>query len=142
MKKILFILRLIIAIAIAVNPELAFAEVQSISLKSGFNFISFTVKPSITPQNLKIQNPAIEDIYLYSAAAGSFLSVNEGALTSFGIGKGYIIKSNSQFSINIEGEAAVGSPCSETVRNHGYLSFEHGLTSYMPLSGPGFHNGK
>lgn len=102
MKKILFML--IISIVISTSLDMVFAETQNISLKPGFNFIGFTVKPSITPQNLKTQNPAIEDIYLYNAAAGSFLSASESALTSFGIGKGYIIKSNSQFSISIDGE--------------------------------------
>ena len=78
---------------------------QLINLKQGFNFVSFTVQPGITPQQLKNQYPAIEDVYLYSAAAGSFLSALDGSLTSLNAGKGYIIKVNeiSGITLNITG---------------------------------------
>lgn len=79
---------------------------QIISLKSGFNFVSFTVTPPATPSELISKNSNIEDIYLYSAAAGSFLSVSEGSLTSLAIGKGYIIKSKADTSITINGPPA------------------------------------
>jgi formylglycine-generating enzyme required for sulfatase activity len=74
---------------------------QNITLKSGFNFISFSVSLTSTPAELKALNASIEDIYLFSAAAGSFLSVNEGTLTSLGAGKGYIVKNSSLSNISI-----------------------------------------
>jgi formylglycine-generating enzyme required for sulfatase activity len=74
---------------------------QNITLKSGFNFVSFSVSLTSTPAELKALNASIEDIYLFSAAAGSFLSVNEGTLTSLGAGKGYIVKNSSLESISI-----------------------------------------
>ena len=79
---------------------------QIISLKSGFNFVSFTVTPPATTAELISKNSNIEDIYLYSAAAGSFLSVSEGSLTTLAIGKGYIIKSKADTSITINGPPA------------------------------------
>jgi hypothetical protein len=93
-----------------VPPVLAFAQTatidQSISLKSGFNFVSFTVTPPATPSEFKSKDLNIEDIYLYSAAAGSFLSASEGTLTSLAVGKGYIIKSKADTSITINGPPA------------------------------------
>ncbi len=87
-------------------PATAQTIEQSILLKSGFNFVSFTVIPEITPSQLKQNNSLlIEDIYLYSAAAGSFLSNSEGTLTSLGAGKGYIIKTLSAGTITISGNA-------------------------------------
>ncbi|NMD00554.1 MAG: hypothetical protein GYA62_12660, partial [Bacteroidales bacterium] len=68
---------------------------QTVTLKPGFNFVGFTASILSTPAQLKTQNPAIEDIYLFSAAAGSFLSATEGTLSTLSAGKGYIIKSNS-----------------------------------------------
>jgi hypothetical protein len=79
---------------------------QVISLKSGFNFVSFTVAPPVTPAELISKNSNIEDIYLYNASAGSFLSVSEGTLTSLAVGKGYIIKSKADTSITINGPPA------------------------------------
>lgn len=77
---------------------------QTINLKEGFNFIAFTVKPSITASQFKEQNPSIVDIYTYSAASGSFLSVSEGTLSTLSDGKGYIIRVNSALSINVSGD--------------------------------------
>jgi uncharacterized protein YjiK len=74
---------------------------QEITLRSGFNFLSFTTSISLTPQQFKGLNLSIEDIYLYSAAAGSFLSLNEGTLGSLSSGKGYIVKSLSQENIAV-----------------------------------------
>lgn len=79
---------------------------QVITLKSGFNFVSFTVTPPAKPSDLISKNSNIEDIYLYSPAAGSFLSVSEGTLTSLALGKGYIIKSKADTSVTINGPPA------------------------------------
>jgi formylglycine-generating enzyme required for sulfatase activity len=98
MYKKLFILLLILLLwAGNVSAQAS----QNITLKSGFNFISFSVSITSTPADLKALNSAIEDIYLFSAAAGSFLSVNEGTLTSLGAGKGYIVKNSSMNNISI-----------------------------------------
>jgi hypothetical protein len=80
---------------------------QTLTLKPGFNFIGFTTSISSTPAQLKTQNSAIEDIYLFSAAAGSFLSANDGTLLSLAAGKGYIFKNSSgaDVSLNISGDA-------------------------------------
>jgi len=78
---------------------------QTVILKEGFNFISFTVVPSITAQQLIQQYQNIEDIYFYNPFAGSFLSYNDGNLSALGSGKGYIIKAKSQTEISITGEA-------------------------------------
>jgi len=98
-KKFLIALCLVLVMFGTAN-----AEVQTIELKLGFNFISFSVKPSVTPQQLKSQYLSIVDIYAYSSAAGSFLSLEEGTLTSFNTWKGYIIKVNSSISMSISGE--------------------------------------
>ncbi len=80
---------------------------QTISLKSGFNFVSFTVTPEDNASELITKNSnIIEDIYLYNATAGSFLSVSEGTLSKLSIGKGYIIKSKTETSITINGPPA------------------------------------
>ena len=102
MKKIIYFITIIlifVANVLVQNVE------QSINLKQGFNFVSFTVQPSITPQQLKNQYLAIEDVYLYSAASGSFLSIIEGSLTSLSAGKGYIIKviDAAGIAINVAG---------------------------------------
>lgn len=99
-RKILFLILLIFIFLSGVSP--AHAQ-QSIALKIGFNFISFTVAPTETPLQLKTRVAEIEDIYLFSAAAGSFLSVNEGSLSSLGAGKGYIIKSTAAASVTVSG---------------------------------------
>ena len=79
---------------------------QVIALKSGFNFVSFTVTPPATTAELISKNSNLEDIYLYSATAGSFLSASEGSLTKLSIGKGYIIKSKADTSVTINGPPA------------------------------------
>ncbi|HOT74840.1 MAG TPA: chitobiase/beta-hexosaminidase C-terminal domain-containing protein, partial [Candidatus Wallbacteria bacterium] len=104
MKKTIYSIILIFFLAVNVYGQ---DSAQSINLKQGFNFVSFTVQPGITPQQLKNQYPAIEDVYLYSAAAGSFLSALDGSLTSLNAGKGYIIKVNeiSGITLSITGTA-------------------------------------
>ncbi|OGM06754.1 MAG: hypothetical protein A2008_10345 [Candidatus Wallbacteria bacterium GWC2_49_35] len=102
--------RLLIAIMLIVMmfATTAFAQTsQTITLKSGFNFASFTTAISITPQQLLTLNSNIEDVYLYSAAAGSFLSVKDGTLTSLAAGKGYIVKNSSgtETSVTVSGTA-------------------------------------
>lgn len=79
---------------------------QEISIRPGFNFVSFTVVPGISPYAFKQQHPAIEDIFYFSPAAGSFLSAGEGSLTSLGTARGYILRSSSQQLLNISGSPA------------------------------------
>ena len=79
---------------------------QIIELKTGFNFVSFSAVPPVKISDFKKLSASIEDIYLYSAAAGSFLSAGEGTLTSLSTGKGYIIKSIADTSITINGPPA------------------------------------
>ncbi len=79
---------------------------QKVALKTGFNFVSFTVTPSDNVSELKSKNLNIEDIYLYSAAAGNFLSFSDGTLNNLSTGKGYIIKSNADFNLTINGPPA------------------------------------
>lgn len=83
---------------------------QTIALEQGFNFICFTVNPPATTTELKAIDFNIEDIYLYSAAAGSFLSSSDNTLNNLSTGKGYIIKSKNKTSITINGPppAAIG----------------------------------
>ncbi len=76
---------------------------QTLNLKQGFNFISFTVKPGSAPSEMKNGNWQIEDIFSFSPASGSFLSVSEGNLVSLSAGRGYIIKTASAFSLNVSG---------------------------------------
>lgn len=82
----------------------AFAD-QTLSLKQGFNFHSLTTSPTITPTTLKQQYSELEEIYLYSAASGSFLNTTDGTLSTIAAGKGYIFKTSSQISINIPGNS-------------------------------------
>lgn len=104
MRKLLTGIALYIILLSAFAGE-AFAEQQTISLKQGFNFISFTISPDATPSALKQQNAAIGEIYTYSAAAGSFLSTMDGSLTALSAGKGYIIYAASAASITVSGTA-------------------------------------
>lgn len=67
---------------------------QNISVKEGFNFVSFTLKPLQTPQQLVSYYPQINEIYSYSPASGSFLTVGDGTLSTLNAGKGYIIKAD------------------------------------------------
>lgn len=79
---------------------------QTLTLKPGFNFVSFTVQPSLSPQKAMEADPRITDIYSYSAATGSFLSAAAGELSSLVPGKGYIIKADSETSLSVSGSAA------------------------------------
>ncbi|HPG59066.1 MAG TPA: hypothetical protein PKW98_14695, partial [Candidatus Wallbacteria bacterium] len=98
LKRALLIIAVLLIFSSQVSAQ---TESQSLILKPGFNFISFTVTISITPQQLKQFSSYVEDVYLYSAAAGSFLSVNEGTLTTIAAGKGYIIKSASAETLTL-----------------------------------------
>ncbi|GEM_PF-3459895 len=97
-KKILFISLTIILFL----SNILFAQtITEIALKPGFNFISFTNLITLNPSELKALNNSIEDIFLFSSSAGSFLSVSEGTLTNLSAGKGYIIKSKASSDIKI-----------------------------------------
>jgi len=102
-KVILFIIAFSF-FALIISARAAVLQ-QTIVLKPGFNFISFTISVGFTPQKLLIDNPAIENIYLYSSASGSFLSAKEGTLNSLGLGKGYILKlkSGGGFTLTVSG---------------------------------------
>lgn len=105
LKKLVGVLIISLLFATAASAD------QTAALKSGFNFISFTVTPSVSPSALKQQYAGIEDIYYFNAAAGSFISASEGTLTTLAAGKGYIFKASSIFSITIAGAepATVGN---------------------------------
>ncbi len=109
-KSLFFFTLLFLSVFFTFIATNSFSQVtlseQTLSLKSGFNFISFTVTPPPTPQALKDKSAAIENIYSYSAAAGSFLSMSEGNLASLSTGKGYIIKAQNDASITINGPPA------------------------------------
>lgn len=93
----------VVALTLLFFSTAAFAHAaQTVTLKTGFNFISFTVAISMTAVQFKELSPAIDDVYQYSAAAGSFLSANEGTLGSLAAGKGYIVKSNATANIPVE----------------------------------------
>ncbi|HOT75408.1 MAG TPA: hypothetical protein PK467_06470 [Candidatus Wallbacteria bacterium] len=83
------------------------ALAETFTLKPGFNFISFTSAVTLTPSGFKALNASIEDMYLYSAAAGSFLSLSEGTLTTLAAGKGYIVKNmaSSNISVTVSGSS-------------------------------------
>ncbi|HPG59299.1 MAG TPA: chitobiase/beta-hexosaminidase C-terminal domain-containing protein, partial [Candidatus Wallbacteria bacterium] len=76
---------------------------QKIPLADGFNFISFTVAPAITPAEMKALNPFVEDIYQFSPAAGSFLGLGDGTLTTLAAYKGYIVKSRGIQTLYVNG---------------------------------------
>lgn len=80
---------------------------QTFNLKQGFNFVAFTMAPAFSPAQMRSQFASIEDIYSYNAAAGSFLSVSEGTLSSITAGKGYIIKAKENSTITMGGSAAL-----------------------------------
>lgn len=112
-KTPLFLLIAIIFFLISAS-SIAFAQsTQNLILKPGFNFVSFSVTPTVSAAAFKSANPAIENIFVYSAAAGSFLSVNEGTLTTLAAGKGYIVKNSntSDLTIAVPGSvpAAIGN---------------------------------
>jgi Tol biopolymer transport system component len=108
-KKIKSIFYGLLAIVVFFLAPFSFScaeAAQQIILKPGFNFISFTQTMTIGLAEFKSLSPAIEDIYLYNPAAGSFLSAGEGTLTSLGAGKGYIIKNSSAADITISVDGA------------------------------------
>ncbi|HOT74798.1 MAG TPA: chitobiase/beta-hexosaminidase C-terminal domain-containing protein, partial [Candidatus Wallbacteria bacterium] len=98
-KKALFIIFLILLLTAPAYAQTS----QPFALKDGFNFVSFTVNPTVTPAQLRSSYSSVSDIYLYNAAAGSFLSAAAGELTSLSAGKGYIIKSSGAASISVNG---------------------------------------
>jgi len=102
MKKMIIAAILIFLFSL---PPNVFAQQQTLALKQGFNFISFTTKPDLTAPIFKQQFPAITEIYSYSPSSGSFISVSEGTLVSLNAGKGYIVNSNSDASIIVSGTA-------------------------------------
>jgi hypothetical protein len=83
---------------------------QSFSLKRGFNFICFTGSALPGVSEFKALSSSIEDVYTYSAAAGSFLSVSDGSLTSLSAGRGYIVKSSSASPVTISVSGGALSP--------------------------------
>ena len=85
-----FLLLIILFLSVLITaPSIAQEAQQTINLKQGFNFISFTLAPALDPAGLQQANSSfIEDIFLYSAAAGSFLSLSDGTLASISAGKG------------------------------------------------------
>ncbi|HOT75249.1 MAG TPA: hypothetical protein PK467_05645 [Candidatus Wallbacteria bacterium] len=76
---------------------------QAVSLKTGFNFISFTLQPYLSPQKLMELDTKITDIYLYNAAAGSFISASDATLSSIAPAKGYIVKASADTLLNVSG---------------------------------------
>ncbi len=97
-KKILFLS----IVTILFFSNILFAQTTNdITLKPGFNFISFTNLITLNPTEFKALNTSIEDVFLFSSSAGSFLSASEGTLSSLSAGKGYIIKSNASSDIKI-----------------------------------------
>ena len=109
-KKLIFLIAFISVIGLAAAQPTHASE-QAVNLKNGFNFVSFTVTPPATPLEFLSKSPNIQDVYLYSAAAGSFLSYSDGTLTSLAAGKGYIVKASAAADITISGAdlAAVGN---------------------------------
>ncbi len=102
LKKIVFAA---IIVAFLIGTAFAQSSPQALSLKQGFNFIAFTLKPSLAPAQFKSQFSSVDEIYSFSAASGSFLSVSDGTLTTFNAGRGYIIKANAAASITVDGSA-------------------------------------
>jgi transglutaminase-like putative cysteine protease len=128
-NKTIFTLLVLFSLTFAANSP-AMAESQALSLKQGFNFVSFTVAPSITPGQLKENYPlTIEDIYLFSAAAGSFLSLSEGTLTSIAAGRGYIIKSAATAAISVSGTAVTGVADSSLKTGFNLIGIPPGVAS-------------
>ncbi|HOT76375.1 MAG TPA: LamG domain-containing protein [Candidatus Wallbacteria bacterium] len=103
MKRIIFMA----FVFISFSSGAAFASAsQEINLKAGFNFIAFTLKPSLYPSQFIQQYSSVEDIYSFNAASGSFMSVSEGTIAALNAGRGYIIKSKTADAIKVEGADA------------------------------------
>lgn len=94
----------ILLVCLSIQPAYAQSS-QQFSLKTGFNFVSLTLTPSSSITELMAQQTQLEDIYLFSAAAGSFLSVSDASLTSISAGKGYIFKAKSDITFDLAGTA-------------------------------------
>jgi len=108
--KIALLVLLLTAVIGIIFPSYAQNAGQDINLHAGFNFVCFSVSPQTTPLELMQKySSLIEDIYLFNAAAGSFLSLSDGSLSSISSGKGYIIKSKASGIINVPGTEASGS---------------------------------
>jgi len=88
-------------ILILLSASSLLAMDHTLALKPGFNFVSFKTAVSLSPSQFKALDSSIEDIYLFSAAAGSFLSANEGTLSSLAAGKGYIVKNSASSNISV-----------------------------------------
>ena len=102
MFRVLFITLLITELFVGA----AFAQTnsQTIALKQGFNFISFTIRPLIDAAAFKAFDPSILEIYSYNAASGSFVCTADGTLSNITAGKGYIVKSSANKTLTISGE--------------------------------------
>lgn len=85
------------------------AEGQSIALREGFNFAAVTVVCDRGTAALMAENPAVREIYLYSAAAGTFLTAASGDIATLIPGRGYIIRSSGGAVLELQGPVA-GAP--------------------------------
>ncbi len=108
LKKFALIALFVIVILFPAASAYAQSLQQTIVLKEGFNFVSFTLKPADTAQQLMAKYPAVTEIYGYSAVAGSFLTAGDG-LTVLSAGKGYIFRTGSAVTIMIAGSSAEAS---------------------------------
>lgn len=103
-EKLLFNIFLIaiFSVSILFNTTAGAAE-QTIQLRDGFNFAAVTVTPDSATQAIMTANPSIKEIYLYSAAAGNFLSAAAGDFSSLAPGRGYIIISKGAAVLKLQG---------------------------------------
>ena len=79
----------------------AHAQTETLTLKPGFNFISFKAANGMKPEDFKKLDPAIENIYSYDSKISTFFSHNDGDAFELTRGKGYIVKTNSTADITI-----------------------------------------
>ncbi|HNY12551.1 MAG TPA: hypothetical protein PKK26_13260, partial [Candidatus Wallbacteria bacterium] len=94
----------VLLLAVFICPAFTQTPTQTLALKKGFNFISFTITPTITAQDLI--NLGADEIYSYGASAGSFTSFSERTLPPLAAGRGYIIKTSAPGNIMVPGTAA------------------------------------
>lgn len=120
-KLAILIFSVVIVLAASLSAFQAVAQVpsQTLALKQGFNFVSFTIRPVISTgglmaaPNFRYYSPAndlisqnssiIEEIYMYSASSGSFLTAGEGLISTLAPGRGYIIKTKAAGTVNLTG---------------------------------------
>jgi len=105
LKMIRRLLAALIILAIFTGTAFADTLVQKLPVKTGFNFIAFSVRPdsTSTAQNLKANNSTIiDEIYAYSTTSGSFISASDSLTTLFA-GTGYIIKAKCDGTLTIYG---------------------------------------